>query len=268
MPGDLWEALAGTEEISDHETRARRCQESSVRGAISMDAKTFYDEYVDRQSRVGVNERHRSIVRWLKRAGLRRDQRVLEIGCGIGTLTQLLVDEVSEGSILALDLSPKSIEMARSRLASASNVHFEAADVLTLDLSEQFNIVVLPDVIEHIPLELHGALFERIAAWLEPDGFALAHYPNPHYQDWLRDNRPDLLQVIDQAVEADALLSHAYASGLYLDFLETYSIWIREGDYVVAVFRPKSGVDRFTELPERRPSLLSRGAARLRRRRR
>jgi cyclopropane fatty-acyl-phospholipid synthase-like methyltransferase len=232
-----------------------------------MDAKTFYDEYVDRQTAVGVNDRHRAIMRWLKRAGLRGDHRVLEIGCGIGTLTQLLAEDLgSEGSILALDLSPKSIEVARTRLASFPNVRLEAADVLTLELTREFDVVVLPDVIEHIPLDLHGALFDRISAWLQHHGFALVHYPNPHYQDWLRDNRPELLQVIDQAVQADTLVANAHASGLYLDFLETYSIWIREGDYVAAVFRPTAGVGTFTEIPEPRPSLLSRGLGRLTRR--
>jgi trans-aconitate 2-methyltransferase len=238
-------------------------------GTRSMDAKTFYDEYVDRQTAVGVNDRHRAIMRWLQRAGLRGDYRVLEIGCGIGTLTQLLAQELGpEGSVLALDLSPKSIEAARSRLASFPNVRFEAADVLTLDLPERFDAVVLPDVIEHIPLELHRALFERVAAWLKPDGFALAHYPNPHYLEWCRANQPELLQVIDQAIHADTLVSNTYASGLYLDFLETYSIWIREGDYVVAVLRPTSGVGAFTHLPEPRRSLLARALGRLRRARR
>ena len=230
-----------------------------------MDVKTYYDEYVGRQAAVGVNDRHRAIIRRLDRAGLRPGQRVLEIGCGIGTLTELVAQRVgSAGSILALDLSPKSIEEARTRLASFSNARFKAADALTLELDERFDVVVLPDVIEHIPLEHHRALFERIGRWVEPDGFVLANYPNPHYLDWCRMHQPEVLQVIDQAIHADTLLANAYAGGLYLDSLKTYSVWIREGDYVVAVFKPMSGVGTFTPAPQPRPSLMSRARERLR----
>ncbi len=78
-----------------------------------MDLKAFYDEYVGRQLAVGVNERHHAILRWLRRFGLCRGDRVLEIGCGVGTLTGLIASAIGpEGFLLAVDLSPKSIEAA------------------------------------------------------------------------------------------------------------------------------------------------------------
>lgn len=233
-----------------------------------MDAKTFYDEYVGRQTAVGVNDRHRAIMGWLKRAGFRHDHRVLEIGCGIGTLTQLMAEELGPGgSILAQDLSPRSIEVARGRLASFSNVRLEAADVLTSELAERFDVVVLPDVIEHIPLKFHRALFERIAAWVEPSGFVLLHYPNPHHLEWNHEHNPEVLQIIDQPIHADVLTSNVYPYGLYLDYYETYSIWHRGGDYVVAVLRSRAGLGEFPHLPEKSPSLMRRVSWRLRLRR-
>ncbi len=35
-----------------------------------------------------------------------------------------------------------------------------AGDVLELDVGGSYDVIVLPDVIEHIPLELHEALFQ------------------------------------------------------------------------------------------------------------
>jgi SAM-dependent methyltransferase len=191
---------------------------------------------------------------------------VLEIGCGVGTLTQLLAAALDGGgSVFAIDLSPRSIEAARARLAAFANVRLTVGDALETPIEGPFDVVVLPDVIEHIPLERHRALFERVAGWLAPSGFALLNYPSPHYLEWCREHTPDLLQVIDQAIEADVLLANAYPHGLYLDFLKTYSIWIREGDYVTAVLRPSAGRTTFTPVPDRQPPLGRRVLGRLRR---
>ena len=133
-----------------------------------------------------------------------------------------------------------------------------AGDVLEMDVDGAFDVIVLPDVIEHIPLALHPKLFQRLAEWLAPDGFVLAHYPNPWYLEWCHEHRPELLQLVDQPIHADTLTRNAYAHGLYLDSLQTYSLWIEEGDYVVAVFRRASSARTFTPVAEEVPSLLAR----------
>jgi trans-aconitate 2-methyltransferase len=233
--------------------------------AESSEIREFYDDYVERQGAVGINDRHRAIMSWLEQAGMEPGQRVLEIGCGIGTLTQLLVEAVgARGHVTAVDISPRSVETARQRIGASPNLELVAADVVETVLPGRFDVVVLPDVIEHIPLEQHPALFGRVAAWLDGSGFALMNYPSPHYLAWCHVHRPDLLQVVDQPIHADALTANAYPHGLYLDFLKTYSIWIEEGDYVIAVMRPTSAANTFTTVPERPPSLARRVARRLR----
>lgn len=231
-----------------------------------MDVKGYYDEYAGRQAAVGVNKRHRAILEWALKFGMHPDHSVLELGCGVGTLTGLLAGELgSGGSVTAIDLSPVSIESARQRLSGFDNVDLLAADVLETNLEGGFDVVVLPDVIEHIPLESHRALFGRVSSWVKPGGFVLLHYPSPHYQEWNRKHHPDRLQIIDQTVHVDILSSNTYPNGLYIDHLTTYSIWMREGDYVAAVLRPLAGPDTFTELPRPRVSPVARVAGRLRR---
>jgi trans-aconitate 2-methyltransferase len=233
--------------------------------ASSAEVSDFYDEFVERQARVGVNRRHQAIVAWLRRFGLRPDDSVLELGCGVGTVTQLVAEELPRGSVLGVDLSPHSIDTARERLAAYENVRVITADVVTADVDGAFDVVLLPDVIEHVPLEAHDALFARVASWVKPDGFVLLHYPNPHHLEWFHEHRPERLQIIDQPIHADVLLANAYRHGLYLDYYERYSIWIREGDYVVAVLRPSGGVGEFTRLPRPRPSLPARAVRRAKR---
>jgi trans-aconitate methyltransferase len=233
--------------------------------ASDAEVSAFYDEFVDRQTRVGVNRRHEAIIAWLRRFGLRPDDSVLELGCGVGTVTELLSGELPRGSVLGVDLSPRSIATARERLASRENVRLMAADVVAADIGGQYDVVLLPDVIEHIPLESHDSLFERVGSWVKPDGFVLLHYPNPHHLEWCHANHPERLQIIDQPIHADVLTANAYRHGLYLSYYERYSIWLREGDYIVAVLRPSSGVGEFTRLPQPRPSLAARAKGAVRR---
>jgi cyclopropane fatty-acyl-phospholipid synthase-like methyltransferase len=192
-------------------------------------------------------------MRWLERFGMQPGHAVLEIGCGIGTVSGLIGAVLGpEGSLVAIDISPKSVATARSRLAGLQNIEFKAGDVLSIELSGSFDVVVLPDVIEHIPLEHHRLLFSRVASWMAPRGFALLHYPNPLYMQWCHENRPELLQLVDQPIHADALTANLYPDGLYLDHLETYSIWISEGDYQVAVLRHQAAQTSFTHVQQPR----------------
>jgi len=225
-----------------------------------LSVQEYYDDFVAQQVRVGVNERHRAIHSWLKRFGLRPGLDVLEIGCGIGTETELIARSLrNSGSVLAIDLSPASVHMARKRLAKRPNVEFLAADVVELSLDRRFDVIVMPDVIEHIPLEQHPKLFANVRRWLKDTGWVLIHMPNPLFLEWCHRHRPDLLQVIDQPIFTETLLASAQPNGLYVHYLETYSIWVPEDDYQVVVLKPRLENPQFY-VGETRASLRARMA--------
>jgi trans-aconitate 2-methyltransferase len=211
----------------------------------------FYDDYSVRQLQVGLNQRHYSILKWLKDYGLRKNHKMLEIGCGIGTVTYLLANFLEEGSITALDISPKSIEIAKKHLSQFSNVRLLAADILkeedNASLEEKYDVILLPDVLEHIPKEFHGNLFKNLKNKLSNNGFILIHIPNPYYLAWCHENRPEILQVIDQPLYTDELLQKIYPQGLYLYSLSTYSIWIKQHDYQVLVLKKTKENENFTK---------------------
>src|ERR1044071_2755509 len=55
----------------------------------------------------------------------------LEIGCGTGAFSRLIAERA--GQVLAIDLSPGMIRVARSRSARFPNLEFQVADVMTHD---------------------------------------------------------------------------------------------------------------------------------------
>ncbi len=216
--------------------------------------REFYDNYVERQVKVGINDRHRSIHRWVKKFGVKRESNVLEVGCGIGTQTRLLAEYIqSPGKILANDISEKSIEVAKKQLQSFSHITFVAEDITTYELEEKFDLILMPDVIEHIPLELHYDLFAKLSNLLADDGMILIHIPEPSYHTWCLDHRPEAMQVIDQPVYTDSLISNLLPHGLQIKYLESYPIWWKPYDYQIIKVVKDSYHSHFIEDPVNKP---------------
>ncbi|MFW6047131.1 MAG: class I SAM-dependent methyltransferase [Candidatus Woesearchaeota archaeon] len=203
------------------------------------EVESYYDTYSNRQQKMGVNERHRAIMDLLKMAGLSKDDSVLEFGCGIGTQSSLLLKYLNkEGSLTAIDLSPKSVGIARNRLSKYSNASFIAPDFTTWNANEKFDAIVMADVLEHIPMEIHSKLFANINAHLKLNGFAGINIPNPHFQDFCK-NKGMEMQIIDLSIHIEDLIKNLQGSGLYLHEFKKYSVWNKEGDYQFMVLRKK-----------------------------
>ncbi|WP_192821180.1 trans-aconitate 2-methyltransferase [Rufibacter sp. LB8] len=196
-----------------------------------MSVSSFYDEYTEQQFKKGIHIRHRTILKNLKKAGLQPNSKVLEIGCGIGTVTHLLAKATPQGKVLAVDISPKSIDMARKFNHQFNHTEFLVSDMTDFTRPEKFDFVVLPDVIEHIPLEQHPNLFQVIARHLHATSTVAINIPHPLYLTWVWEHQPELLQVIDQPIHTDELLRNTYAAGLYLHHLESYSLFTQTEDY-------------------------------------
>lgn len=216
---------------------------------------SFYNNFAKTQ---GVNKRHRSIMAKLMETGLQDANRVLEIGCGTGSLTILLAKFLKKGNLVSLDISPDSIDIAKKNLASFNNVKLIAQDVINHEFDDQkFDAIVFPDVIEHIPLESHFELFKKVEQILNPFGFIFIHIPNPAYLEWCHKNKKELLQIIDQPVYTSELVKSVYPNGLYIDELRTYSIWVKDCDYQYIVLR-RNGWQDFSIERESKPGLIAR----------
>jgi len=72
--------------------------------------------------------------------GLPADATVLDVGCGTGRVTELLVELVPDGRVLALDASQEMVELARERLGESAEVF--CSDVLELRLEAAVDAIV------------------------------------------------------------------------------------------------------------------------------
>ena len=92
--------------------------------------KDFYNDFVSYQTQSGVNERIYTLYKKMQSLGLNSDSNILELGCGIGVMTKLLTNSVKTGYIESVDLSDKSIELAKSKIHK-QNVSFYTDDVVS-----------------------------------------------------------------------------------------------------------------------------------------
>ncbi|MGQ0737758.1 MAG: class I SAM-dependent methyltransferase [Bacteroidota bacterium] len=203
-----------------------------------MSSAEFYDNFISYQVQSGINDRIFGLYKRLCRTGLSTDSNVLEIGCGIGTLTYLLLKKIRTGKIESVDISPKSIAFAQQHL-KAANLTFHTADILGFEPQYKlFDRILLFDVLEHIPLEQHQQVFQRISRWMNDESLLLINIPNPAYILFDQKNNPAALQETDQPVYIAPLSAALASASIDIVSVETYSVWVKE-DYQFIVLRKR-----------------------------
>ncbi|MBX3729951.1 MAG: class I SAM-dependent methyltransferase [Candidatus Sumerlaeia bacterium] len=120
-----------------------------------------------------------------RRARLRDGQRILELGCGWGSLTLWMAEHFPNSRILAVSNSAPQRRHIEQQLAARGlrNVEVRTCDMNAFDPGATFDRVVSVEMFEH--MRNIPELFRRVAEWLDPDGLAFlhvfAHREYPYY---------------------------------------------------------------------------------------
>ena len=140
-----------------------------------------------------------------ERAGLADGQRILELGCGWGSLTLWMAEHYPGARITGVSNSASQREhiLARCREQGLGNVEILTRDVNQLQIASKFDRVVSVEMFEHV--RNHRLLFERIAGWLEDDGSLFAHVFCHRYLMYPFD---------DERNESDWMARHFFTGGL------------------------------------------------------
>jgi len=79
------------------------------------------------------------------------DARLLDVGCGPGTITADLADRIPQGHVTGLDYAPEIIAQAREMIGGRANLDFATGDVYALDYPDDtFDIVHAHQVLQHL----------------------------------------------------------------------------------------------------------------------
>ena len=127
---------------------------------------------------------------------LHAGMRLLDLGCGPGTITTGLARAVAPGEVVGLDVVPEVLDEARAHLATTGlgNVRFEPGSAYTLPFeAASFDVVHAHQLFQHLTRPIDAAR----EAWrvLRPDGLlavrdadyaTMTHWPHsPLLDRWL-----------------------------------------------------------------------------------
>jgi cyclopropane-fatty-acyl-phospholipid synthase len=110
-----------------------------------------------------------------ERAGIRDGMRVLDLGCGWGSLSLWIAEKFPECRITSVSNSAPQGDFIRERARERGlrNIDVLTADMNTFQIAQTFDRIVSVEMFEH--MRNYSALLERVASWLEPDGKLFVH---------------------------------------------------------------------------------------------
>jgi trans-aconitate methyltransferase len=108
--------------------------------------------------------------------------KILEVGCGEGAVTQRLHAAYPGAEITAIDITPR---VGRLYRGSLDGVRFMKCAVQEIAATEpgRYDLVVLSDVLHHVPTELRQGLLDAIRTAMAPNGTLV-------FKDWQKNYAP------------------------------------------------------------------------------
>jgi trans-aconitate 2-methyltransferase len=210
------------------------------------EVKDFYDDFFSKKMldyRINANIRINRAIDLIL-SYVRRESFVVEVGSGIGIVTEAIAKKATEGKVIAFELGERNVWYAK-RTVAENNVQFVQADIFDPGLSfadiisEKVNLFVMVDVIEHLPADQLPRLFEIFASLAAENAHVVLTYPSPQYQNYLRTENPRELQIVDNTIELEPLLACAGRFGFCLKYFKMEDVWMAN-QYVHVVLQ--SGV--------------------------
>lgn len=116
-----------------------------------------------------------ALAQTVERAAIVDGDRILELGCGWGSLSLYMAERFPACEIVAVSNSrtQKDHIDAKARAAGLTNLTIRTADIADFEPPGRFDRVVSVEMFEHV--RNHRELLRRVSTWLTPEGSCFIH---------------------------------------------------------------------------------------------
>jgi len=121
---------------------------------------------------VDLDDLARLMAVWVPQAG-----KILEVGCGEGAMTERIVRIYPTATITAIDITPNVGRLFRGPTFAVTFSQETVEEVVRRE-PKSFDLVVLADVMHHVPLEARRSLMTAIHQSMASDGSLI-------FKDWV-----------------------------------------------------------------------------------
>lgn len=198
----------------------------------------FYNQFDNKliKDYANANKRLKSAIENLaKFIPFKNDIEILDIGCGIGWSTFEFSRFFPKAIVQGIDLSPILIKKAKT-LFNNHNLSYDVFDI-TKDIPKNtFDVIVMIDVYEHIPIHHRNDFHLSLLNLLKEDGRIIMACPSVFHQNYLKENNPEGLQPIDEDIDQNVIQGLGRDIEGEIIYFEYQKIW-RAYDYLYAVLQ-------------------------------
>jgi cyclopropane-fatty-acyl-phospholipid synthase len=140
----------------------------------------------------------------VQHANIADGQRILELGCGWGSLSLFMAELLPGAEIVAISnsASQRAHIEAQQRMRALTNLRVVTADINTFDPGQRFDRIVSVEMFEH--LSNWHEIFARAKTWLRPEGRMFLHV-------FSHDHSP---YRFDHGSRADFIARHFFTGGI------------------------------------------------------
>ncbi len=172
----------------------------------------------------------------------KKNQHVLDIGCGEGGYIQSLAETFEDSTFDGIEVSQSVAQTATELTEGMKNVTIEQSDLWKYEPKKTYNLLLMNNIIHYIPREKRQELFNRLSGWLNEDGVLSVITPISSGQD----SPPFVAAFNSFFISFDNLYSlpreeelTEWARGAGLKIVSIQSV-IREGGWVIVQYKKTS----------------------------